>query len=190
MPKINNEIFYKNAIKKYGTTAQGLNWNSQIHQVLRFYQIIKLLPQNLNDFTLSDVGCGFGDFYNYLDTKPKKYIGIDVLEEMLNIAKNNTGQEVQKIDLTQQPSPTSDYIVCSGALNILTRFETTMFIQNCYNSAKKGFIFNCLYGNKESETFNYLDEKFLEDIALFLKVNKVNYIKDYIPNDLTIGFFR
>ena len=190
MPKIDNEKFYISAIKKHGQSAKGLNWNSQIFQVLRFDQLLKLLPKDLNHFSLTDAGCGFGDFYNYLKVKPQKYLGVDVVDEMITIARENTTQEVHKIDLTKQQPPVSDYIICSGALNILTRFETTMFIQNCYNSARYGFIFNCLYDDRESDTFNYLDQDFLEDLAHSLGVKKVSYINDYIPNDLTIGFFR
>jgi 2-polyprenyl-3-methyl-5-hydroxy-6-metoxy-1,4-benzoquinol methylase len=190
MPNIDNETFYKSAIKKHGQSAQGLNWNSQIHQVLRFDQLIKLLPKELNNFTLTDVGCGFGDFYNYIDTKPKKYIGVDILEDMIKIAKQNTDQEIYQNNIIENQPPVSDYIICSGALNILTRFETTIFIRNCYASAKNGFIFNCLYGDKQSDVFNYLDQKFLDQIAQSLKVKKIEYIKNYIPNDITIGFFR
>lgn len=187
MPTIDNQKFYANAIKKHGQNAKGLNWNSELYQVLRFDQLIKLLPNDIDNYTLTDVGCGFGDFYNYLSYKPKKYTGIDILQEMVTIAKENTSQEIILQDLIKNPPAISDYIVCSGALNILTKFETTMFLQNCYNSARKGFIFNCLVG-RESETFNYLDQNFIEEIARSLGVNRVKYIEDYIPNDLTIGF--
>lgn len=190
MPTIDNQTFYLAAIKKYGQSAKGLNWNSSANQIIRFDQLIKLLPQDLQNFTVTDAGCGFGDFYNYLAQKPKHYVGLDALEEMVIIAKENTSQDIRRCDLLQESAPVSDYIICSGALNILTRFETTMFLQNCYKSAKKGFVFNCLYGDRQSKTFNYLDEDFLEKIALSLGVNEVKYVQDYLPNDITVGFFR
>lgn len=190
MPTIDNQKFYLNAIKKHGYSARGLNWNSENNQIVRFKQLTKLLPKDLENFTLTDVGCGFGDFYLYLEQKPKKYLGVDILEEMTMIAQINTAQEVQQCDVLKESLTPSDYVVCSGALNILTRFETTLFIQNCYKASKHGFIFNCLYGDRESETFNYLNSKFIEDIALSLGVNEVKYIENYIPNDITVGFFR
>ncbi len=190
MPTINNQTFYLAAIKKHGQSAKGLNWNSSDTQILRFDKLMELLPNNLNNYTLTDAGCGFGDFYNYLEQKPKKYLGLDALEEMVTIAKENTLQEIFKCDLLHETPPISDYIVCSGALNILTRFETTMFLRNCFYSAKEGFVFNCLYGDRESETFNYLDQEFIEKTALSLGVNEVKYVQDYLPNDITVGFFR
>ncbi|MBD3796604.1 MAG: class I SAM-dependent methyltransferase [Campylobacterales bacterium] len=189
MPTIDNKKFYRSSLQKYGQTAKGLNWTSEIRQTLRFDQIVKLLPENLDAFTLTDVGCGFGDFYNYLDKKPKKYTGIDLLQEMVAIAKQNTSQEILCQDLIKNPPAICDYTICSGALNILTKFETTMFLQNCYKASKKGFIFNCLTG-KQSDTFNYLDKKFIEQTALTLGVNEIKYLEDYIPNDITVGFFR
>ncbi len=189
MPTIDNQKFYSNAIKKYGQNAKGLNWNSSLHQTLRFDKLLELLPDDLQNYTLTDVGCGFGDFYNYLQTKPKKYVGVDILEDMVFIAKQKTNQQIIQTDVVTNTPVISDFIVCSGALNILTKFETTMFLQNCYNSAKKGFIFNCLTG-QESETFNYLNKEFLEQTASSLGVNKIKYIHDYIPNDITVGFFR
>lgn len=190
MPTIDNQKFYLNAIKKYGQSARGLNWNSQHHQTKRFDQIINFLPQDLQNHTLTDVGCGFGDLYNYFELKPKKYWGIDILEEMVTIAKANTKQEILLCDVLKEPLMSSDYIVCSGAMNILTKFETTLFIQNCYNAAKKAFVFNCLSGDKRSEIFNYLDLNFIQELALSLGVNEVKYSTGYIPNDLTIGFYR
>ncbi|MFT7861185.1 MAG: class I SAM-dependent methyltransferase [Sulfurimonas sp.] len=189
MPTIDNEKFYLGAIKKHGVSARGVNWNSQIHQRLRFDQFKKLLPDDLHNFTLTDAGCGFGDLYHYLDPKPKKYIGVDILEQMIDIANERCKGEFVQIDLTTESPNISDYIVCSGALNILKPYETSSFIQNCYKASKKAFIFNCLIG-RESDTFNYLDRPFIEDLAEFLGVNEVKYIQDYIPNDLTIGFFR
>ncbi|MFT7861182.1 MAG: class I SAM-dependent methyltransferase [Sulfurimonas sp.] len=189
MPTIDNEKFYLAAIKKHGVSAKGVNWSSQIHQVLRFEQISKLLPNDLGNYTLTDAGCGFGDLYHYLDPKPKKYTGVDILKQMLKIAKNRFDGQFIQADLTQEAVGASDFVVCSGALNILNVYETNSFIQNCYKSSKRGFIFNCLTG-RGSDTFNYIDREFVEDIAHFLGVNEVKYIQDYIPNDLTIGFFR
>lgn len=189
MPTIDNQKFYLNAIKKHGQNAKGLNWNSSNNQTLRFEKLLQLLPQDLPNYTLADAGCGFGDFYDYLAHKPKEYTGIDVLEEMVKIAQQNTSSKIIQADLTKTTPPVHDYIVCSGALNILTKFETSLFLQNCYNSVRKGFVFNCLIG-RESDTFNYLDKKFLEQNALALGVKKIEYLEGYIPNDITVGFFR
>ncbi len=193
MPRIDNEKFYISAIEKHGTTARGVNWASKSNQTLRFKTLLELLPQDLTPFSLIDAGCGFGDFYLYLEKKkklPKKYIGIDSLSEMYSIASNNTAQEILIADITSAALPVGDYYICSGALNTLTKYESIAFIQNCYNSSKIGFIFNALHGDKESQTYNYLTKDEIQTIANTLGVQKIMYKEGYLEDDITVGFYR
>ena len=151
MPKIDSERFYTSAIEKFGVTAQGVNWASKKTQTLRFNTILKLLPDDLSMCSIVDAGCGFGDFYLYLKKKkrlPKHYIGIDSVLDMYSIASQNTSQEILNADICNDALPNADYYICSGALNVLTPFETIQFIQNCYSSSKIGFIFNLTFAPK------------------------------------------
>ena len=193
MPRIDTDKFYTSAILKHGTTAQGVNWASKKNQNLRFKEILSLLPDDLSSFTLADAGCGFGDFYTYLHKKkqlPKHYIGLDYHLDMCSIAEQKTAQEIINADICRDTLPICDYYICSGALNVLTEFETHLFIQNCYNSSKKAFIFNALHGDKASETYNYLSKEEISTIAKRLKVSKVVHKEGYLENDITIMFFR
>ena len=193
MPKIDSEKFYTSAIEKFGTSARGVNWASKENQLLRFEQILKLLPKDLSGFSLADAGCGFGDFYLYMKKKkrlPKRYVGIDSVLDMYSIATQNTAQEIINADICKDALPNADYYVCSGALNVLTTFETRLFIQNCYKSSKKAFIFNALHGERESETYNYLTSEAIEKMASSLDVKEVVYQSGYMEDDITVGFFR
>ena len=193
MPLIDDVTFYSSAIQKHGITAKGVNWASKENQLLRFKIILDFLPKDLTKFTIVDAGCGFGDFYNYLLKKkrvPKKYIGIDSLLDMHSIASNATGQEIIHADICKDKLPTADYYVCSGALNVLTPFESYQFIQNCYASSRRGFIFNALYGDKESETYNYIKPSQIKNMLDAMNVTTKREEKDYIENDITLGFYR
>lgn len=193
MPKIDSEKFYTSAIAKFGISAKGVNWASKKNQTLRFDAILKLLPDDLNHFTLVDAGCGFGDFYLYLEKKkklPKRYIGIDSVQEMYSIASQNTAQEILNADICKDSLPNADYYICSGALNVLTPFETYLFIQNCYMSSKIAFIFNALHGDKKSETYNYLSTLTIKEIATTLKVKETLFESAYMEDDITVGFIR
>jgi SAM-dependent methyltransferase len=193
MPRIDSQKFYTSAIEMYGTTAKGVNWASKENQFLRFDAILKLLPSKLNSYTIADAGCGFGDFYLYMYKKKKtskEYLGIDSLIDMYSIASEKTGCEIIIADITKDELPKKDYYICSGALNVLTKFETHLFIQNCYNSSTKGFIFNALHGDKQSETYNYLTTPEIQSIAKALHVEKITYLDGYLENDITVGFFR
>ena len=193
MPRIDSEKFYTSAIEMHGTSAKGVNWASRENQLLRFDALLELLPKDLSSFTIADAGCGFGDLYNYMVKKkktPKQYIGIDSLLDMYSIASENTGCEIIIADICKETLVNADYYVCSGALNVLTKFETHQFIQNCYSSSKYGFIFNALHGKKASETYNYLTTAEIENIAKDLNVKEVIYKDGYLKDDITVGFFR
>jgi len=193
MPRIDNEKFYTSAIELYGTTAQGVNWHSKRTQELRFDMILELLPKNLKDFSIVDAGCGFGDLYLYMLKKkkePKEYIGIDTVVDMYSIASEQTGKEIIIADITKDSLPSSDYYVCSGAMNVLNEFETHLFIQNCFSTCRDGFVFNILHGEKDSETYNYLTKDEILNIASSLHVEHVEFKEDYLSNDITVGFFK
>lgn len=190
MPRISNRQFYISALRTYGQTPRGLNWLSKENQALRFDAIVELLPQDISSLTLGDAGCGFGDFYNFLAQKPKNYIGLEIVPELQKIAQTNTSSTIILSDITKDKLPVQDYYVCSGALNILTTFETYQFLSNCYKASKKGFIFNALYANKESKTYNYLNKEKIENIAKNLNVQNIVYKEDYLKNDITVGFYK
>lgn len=189
----NNKRFYISAIELYGTSAKGVNWHSKETQNIRFKTILNLLPSDLSACSLADAGCGFGDFYNYMCKKkkpPKKYIGIDFLDEMCSIAEDKTGQEIILANIAKDKLPNADYFVCSGALNTLSKFDTQLFIQNCYSTCKYGFVFNILYGDKQSETYNYMNLEEIKELAKSLHVECFVYETDYLQDDITIGFFK
>ena len=193
MPRIDSEKFYKSALKKHGISSCGLNWLSDAHQSIRFEKILELLGDDLTKTVIADAGCGFGDFYLYLQANNlniKKYIGIDSLQEMCDIATLQTKCEIIHSDIINAQLPLADYYICSGALNILTLFETHLFIQNCYNASTKGFIFNALYGNKESQMYNYLNMHTIESLAKDLHVKNISFTDTYLEHDITVGFFK
>ena len=46
---------------------------------------------NLSNKSIIDIGCGFGDFYSYLNAQNiilKKYLGIDINETLINTASS------------------------------------------------------------------------------------------------------
>ncbi|MCF6331273.1 MAG: class I SAM-dependent methyltransferase [Sulfurimonas sp.] len=193
MPRINNEKFYTLGIQKYGITAKGVNWTSTDTQRVRFKTILEMLPSDLSSHTIVDAGCGFGDFYIYLEKRnklPKRYIGIDCFADMQIIASAITGCEIIIADIVKDEIPDAGYIVCSGAMNILKKFETYQFIQNCYQACEHGFIFNILHGDDESDIYNYITTKQIKHLAKELGVDELKIKTGYIDDDITVGFFR
>lgn len=192
MARVDNEMFYKASIKKYGTTHRGVHWLSLYNQQIRFEILLNMIDDIKNSH-IADAGCGFGDLYLYMKKYKKLskgYVGIDALECMVDEAKKRTKQSIIYADICKDELPLADYYLCSGAMNTLTLFETYLFIQNCYNASKKGFVFNILHGDKNSDTYNYLSSNQIKDIAKKLGVKSVELKSGYLDGDITVAFFK
>ncbi len=186
MSRIDNEEFYSAAIKKYGDSPKGVHWNSLYSQKKRFEVLLSCIDDQ--GFSIVDVGCGFGDLYQYLIDKKiafTHYTGVDISLSMLKIAKEKTGCEVLACDACRDTLPRADYYICSGAMNILSRFETYLFIRNCYEACIKGFAFNLLMGKDDSLVYNHFYPQELQ--GLFDELGaKVILKKGYLKHDFTI----
>ena len=188
MPRINNQRFYQNDIKRYGCTARGLNWNSKGSQQIRFEVIYELLMPYLQHSSVIDAGCGFGDFYLFLEqrgTVPRAYTGYDVLLEALFVAQKRTKQHCIKCDILNDRLALADFYVASGSMNILSREETFTFIRRCFEACNQGFIFNLLKGEEREGHFNYFlpeeIEAYVSDFAY-----EVQMYEGYMEGDFTV----
>lgn len=189
MPRIDNKTFYESAIRKYGIKAKGLHWNSKMSQELRFDVILDMLPSKLSNHSIVDIGCGFGDLYLYMlknNKKPKSYVGIDSLEKMCKIASKRTKQSIIQANALKDELPCADFYICSGAMNILTKFETHIFMRKVVEASNIGFVFNSLHGKQDSDTYNYLSYDEIFNIAGDLNVEISEMNDDYIEDDITV----
>ena len=186
MSRIDNEKFYTASIERYGDTAKGAHWNSVQSQMKRFEILLSCITDK--DFSVVDAGCGFGDLHAYLKAKTipfTSYTGLDISPSMANIARTKTGCEIIECDICRDTLPEGEYYICSGAMNILSRFETYLFIRNCYSACTKGFVFNLLMGEDDSLVYNHFYPKELQ--GLFDELGaKVKIIKGYVEHDFTV----
>ena len=190
MPKIDPQYFYLAALKKYGIDAKALCWNTKEHQYTRFEVLRRALPKDIKNLVIADAGCGLGDFWIFLQERgetPLHYIGIESLEPFAQIAKKRTKQEILYLDILTDTLPDADFYVCSGTLNTLTSFESFLFVKKCLDASKEGVIFNFLYGSKESEIYNYIDDAQIEEMLETFHAEIFFEASGYIENDKTIG---
>ncbi len=187
MSRIDNYKYYNEVLQRHGVSAQGVHWSSQESQYRRFETLLEMIDI-AEDETVVDVGCGFADLYLYMQEKgslPRSYIGLEVMESMVEEARNRVDCEIRVCDVLYDPLPAADYYVCSGAMNILTRDETYAFIQRCLDKSIKGFVFNMLEGEDESMVYNYYRPKEIETIAKELGA-VFSMKKGYLPRDFTV----
>ena len=69
----------------------GLHWSSKASQEKRFFLINNLMKKYIssNNAKIADLGCGFGDFYEFLKQRNYNYIykGYDINPEMIDYCK-------------------------------------------------------------------------------------------------------
>ncbi len=186
MSRIDNEEFYSAAIKKHGNSSRGVHWNSVHSQEKRFEVLLSCIDDDA--FSVVDAGCGFGDLHGYLLKKKisfSHYVGLDLSPSMVTIAKEKTGCEVWECDICRDILPQADYYICSGAMNILSRFDTYLFIRNCYESCTKGFAFNLLMGKDDSLVYNHFYPEELQSLFDELGARAI-VKKGYLKHDFTV----
>ncbi len=155
------------------------------NQYIRFEVLTKFFQKDLANSSILDLGCGFADYLYYLEAKelkPRQYLGIDCEDFMINESKKRFPDYQFKIlDFLQEDLPKKDYIICSGALNILKEKEFFYAIEKSFNSSKKGFAFNFL----KKDSFNKIKEESIINFCNSLS-KKVIISNPYLPNDTSI----
>lgn len=154
----NNEI-YADFRSKYGETPEGLGWNSQHDQEVRFDILLKLIPltepttqttQKPQKATLLDVGCGFADLYTHIKKKFPgiQYTGLDINPAAIKIAQSRYPEATFIIgNILETPLPSYDMVCCSGLFATKLK-DNEAFIRSMIlkmgELSGKGFGFNFL----------------------------------------------
>lgn len=191
--------YYSDKLLKHGKTPLGVDWNGKESQYLRFKQLTKIF-QSSNHFSINDLGCGYGELYNFLDTKYDEffYSGIDVSLEMIKSANQSfQGKLNTKFYQSNQPNYVADYGIASGIFNVRldrsdkewwTYLETTLDLLN--NTSRIAFSFNCLTSysdhSKKADYLYYADPCRIFDLCKNNYSLNVSLLHDYGLYEFTI----
>ena len=183
---------YNERLKKYGASQKTLGWDKS-RSKLRFD--ILCSKWNLDNSSILDFGCGFGDLFGFLITTEVKnftYLGIDINSELLSVAKDRY-PEASFQDyafFNDNKNSEFDYLFASGVFNDKIENNIT-FIENSFKLfnriAKKGFAANFL-----SNKVDYREKHiFYSDPASILNLgyrfsNNIVLRNDYMPFEYTL----
>lgn len=205
MQHIINQLnqFYKEQLQLYGSTAQGVNWKDENAQTLRFAQLLKILENETESFSINDLGCGYGALASFMQKAGFQnfiFRGYDLSNEMIEKAKETYPHIAQAsfytIQKTQEMAE-ADYCVASGIFNKklnLKEFEFLAYILETLEimneKSKKGFAFNMLTSysdkDKQREDLYYANPSFIFDYCMRNFSNNVALLHDYKAYDFTI----
>lgn len=191
--------YYTSKLAQHGETPQGVDWNGEESQMLRFEQLSKIVDTSKH-FSINDLGCGYGALYDFLTQKYESfaYAGVDVSENMIRSAEQRyQATSKARFVLASEPEQIADYGVASGIFNVRLRrsddewwahLEATLDILD--RTSFFGFAFNCLTSYSDADRMrNYLyyaDPCALFDLCKRRYSRNVALLHDYGLYEFTI----
>lgn len=146
-----NNTEYNNYLQRSGgDRSRMVAWEAPRSQLKNFQMVSNFIG---NNDSLLDYGCGVGDFIKYLNDADKKvsdYLGVDINDEFIKIAKetyvDNNFKLIKGVD-----DISGNYdVVC--AIGVFTWYITREdFIETIYklrDICNKRVVLTCLYANK------------------------------------------
>lgn len=179
--------YYSKKIVEHGASPQGVDWNGEDGQVLRFQQLTKIIDWD-TPFTVNDFGCGYGALFEFIKSYQIefKYYGNDISPEMIKEARKRIASENASFFVSDRPKEPADYCLASGIFNVALNSEKDIWRKYIFEqlhilneNASKGFAFNCLttYSDEDKkrdylyyadpcEMFDFCKKHFSRNVAL------------------------
>ncbi len=140
---------YQEAVDAHGGTFDATLWRSKEGQATRFKIFCDFI--DFNDCTILDVGCGIGDFAEYLlkrDVSFSAFHGIDAMDAMIQTATNRglakSTFATEDVLKTKNILQGHDWITFSGTLNAMQEKMAIKLIDDAFDASLKGVAFNFL----------------------------------------------
>ena len=111
--------FFTAKVREFGPSHSGVDWNSQQSQELRFDQVLKIVRDPAEEFSIIDYGCGYGALAEYLDRKGfrARYTGFDVSAAMIDQANKLFAKRGPTFTARESDLAPADYVVANGIFN-------------------------------------------------------------------------
>ena len=189
--------YYTKRILTHGATPKGVDWNGEKSQFIRFAQLSKIIIQD--NFTINDIGCGYGKCIEYLAQNYNNYIynGYDLSSEMIENAKKLYPNSNFLIITKPENIEESDYSIASGIFSVKMEHNESEWLSYILSTLEqmneksiRGFSFNMLtkYSDKEymKDNLYYADPLFIFDYCKRNFSKQVALLHDYGLYEFTI----
>ena len=166
--------YYEGKLAEHGSTARGVDWNSEASQQLRFGQLARLFDGDPNASVL-DYGCGYGALAAHLRDggHAGRYLGFDISEQMVTAARAGTAFHGCTFSSRREDLVPMDYAVASGVFNVKQSATTEDWhayvlatIDDLASLGRRGFAFNALSTRSDPERRRG-DLYYADPLALF-----------------------
>ena len=173
--------FYEELYAQYGDDPRSLSGRDRETQAERFFRIVRGLELQDAPASLHEIGCGLGDFGEYLGERYPQvvYSGSDVAPKFVDACRARYPQSKFELrDVAETvPDDRYDYVTLSGTFNIRLsqspedweRFAFEM-LRSMYAMCRKAISANFLTSYSDPayrrEDLHYQDERRLTDFAV------------------------
>lgn len=114
------QTYYRETLRTHGPSARGLDWPSDEGHDFRLNVALDQLDLRDGDAVL-DFGCGYGSLLQTILERKialRKYVGYDLVPEMLDHAKSIWGSSENTRWVNQFPSEETDYSFAIGTFHV------------------------------------------------------------------------
>jgi SAM-dependent methyltransferase len=191
------ERYYSQKITEYGATPQGVDWNGEASQNIRFDALTKII--NRESFSILDYGCGYGALLTFLTQRHKqfRFFGYDLSVQMIDHAKKIHKSSAARWSSSKSELSTSDFVIASGIFNVKQDTDvngwTSYVIETLHqidSLSTYGFAVNLLTVYSDSDKMKphlyYADPLFLFDYAKKNFSKSVAILHDYPLYEFTL----
>lgn len=150
--------YYTGRLQEHGTTAKGVDWNSEESQNLRFAQLARVMPSG--HYSLVDYGCGYGALVAFLEHRGDDfdYQGFDISPAMVARALENHGGSGRRFVTSEAELEVADFALASGVFNVkldTPADEWTDYVSQTLvvldRLGRRGFAFNMLTSYSDAD---------------------------------------
>jgi len=189
---------YKGLHKKNPGTPEGVGWHDYPRQIQRFGALITPIDLK-NIHTILDAGCGYGDFYAFLQNwslvekvGPFDYTGVDVHDDAIDWAKRTfenqddepkfLAMDVRELaDLRRK----FDLVAASGILSFYPPMDQLQIINRLWQMTSKVLSFNFRESASKSNDFQAI-----QTWIGFTGSKRWEVSHSYLENDFTVTIWR
>ena len=188
---------FDHRLAEWGASARGVYWRNEDGQKLRFEVLARVFEGDAGPFTVNDLGCGYGAFFDFLEPRlgPRlaRFAGIDISPAMVAEAKARIADRRAVFVRGLAAGEDADYSFASGTFNMCLEAKPAEWIDyvetslaHLYGRSRKALAFNMLAGSdKVHEGLYYANpERF---IAFCQGLGaRVQFATDYPLDEWTI----
>ena len=183
-------LLYDGWLRKHGSSVWALGWGSVVSQERRFEVLTEI--SDLAGSTVLDVGCGFGNLYDYLQRRriDVRYTGFDWNPAVIETARRlRPDVAFELVDILEgEVNQRFAWVLASGILHMSDREHAYSLISRMFKLAERGVAFNMLHSRTPEPSRRdgdvYHDPQRVMEFCRGLGQSEL--VEDYFDHDFTV----